>query len=168
MFTVEEISLWPPAELESLPGVIHKDLVLAVAASRIEVTIKDFVASLRKQGNWPLLYADGASNLQRSFDFLRSKLPGHPALGELLLFNRTDLWLGSSTLSTLHFDNYENLFSQLVGEKEFLLCPPGDTPLLADGRLRKAYVRGSRTGAVMFAPEDFFALASYWKKWTKS
>lgn len=24
--------------------------------------------------------------------------------------------------------------------QEFLLCPPGDTPLLADGRLRKAYV----------------------------
>ena len=73
----------------------------------------------------------------------------------LLDFKRTDLWLGSETLSTLHFDNYENLFAQLVGEKalfhrltgalgldlgqDFLLCPPGDTPLLADGRLRKAY-----------------------------
>ena len=23
--------------------------------------------------------------------------------------------------------------------QDFILCPPGDTPLLADGRLRKAY-----------------------------
>merc|ERR1711865_467315 len=42
-------------------------------------------------------------------------------------------------LSTLHFDNYENLFAQLVGEKEFVLCPPGDSSKLCDGRLRKVY-----------------------------
>eukprot|EP00913_Durusdinium_trenchii_P026038 g24429.t1 len=120
-------------------GVVHGNLVLAVAASRIEVSLADFVASLRKEGQWPALYADGAANLEKSFEFLRCKLPGFPALGERLLFKRTDLWLGGETLSTLHFDNVENLFAQLVGEKEFLLCPPGDTPLLADGRLRKAY-----------------------------
>jgi len=43
----------------------------------------------------------------------------------------------------LHFDNVENLFVQLVGSKEFLLCPPGDTGKLVDGRLRKAYATWS-------------------------
>ncbi|CAK9056783.1 unnamed protein product [Durusdinium trenchii] len=136
---VEDASLWPGRHDVKLPGVVHGNLVLAVAASRIEVSLADFVASLRKEGQWPALYADGAANLEKSFEFLRCKLPGFPALGERLLFKRTDLWLGGETLSTLHFDNVENLFAQLVGEKEFLLCPPGDTPLLADGRLRKAY-----------------------------
>eukprot|EP00440_Ansanella_granifera_P043521 gb/GFBE01047175.1/.p1 GENE.gb/GFBE01047175.1/~~gb/GFBE01047175.1/.p1 ORF type:complete len:367 (+),score=75.49 gb/GFBE01047175.1/:1-1101(+) len=137
---VESAALWPGSDkAESLAGVIHDDLVLAVAAARIDVPVSDFVASLRGEGTLPSLYADGASNLQHSFGFLESELPGFPRLGESLLFKRKDLWLGSKTLSTLHFDNYENLFAQLVGEKEFVLCPPGDTRYLVDGRLRKAY-----------------------------
>lgn len=39
----------------------------------------------------------------------------------------------------MHVDNCANLFVQLVGEKEFILCPPGDAQYLVDGRLRKAY-----------------------------
>eukprot|EP00933_Yihiella_yeosuensis_P016307 TRINITY_DN13983_c0_g3_i1.p1 TRINITY_DN13983_c0_g3~~TRINITY_DN13983_c0_g3_i1.p1 ORF type:complete len:274 (-),score=42.63 TRINITY_DN13983_c0_g3_i1:272-1093(-) len=137
---VESCELWP--DFESAPkvdGVIHDDLVLAVAAARIDVTVDDFAASLKGEGNLPPLYADGASNLDHSFGFLASEIPDAPAVGGSLLYRRTDLWLGGKTLSTLHFDNYENLFGQLVGEKEFLLLPPGDTQYLVDGRLRKAY-----------------------------
>lgn len=137
---VESSSLWPGSETwEPLPGVIHHDRVLAVAAARIEVSLADFAASLRGEGRLPPLYADGASNLERSFDFLAQHVPQPPAVGQSLSFRRVDLWLGGRTLSTLHFDNYENLFVQLVGHKEFVLCPPGDTSRLVDGRLRKAY-----------------------------
>ncbi|CAJ1450544.1 unnamed protein product, partial [Effrenium voratum] len=138
---VESAELWPgAAEAEALPGVVHEDLVLAVAASRIDVSVSDFVACLKGDNpQLPSLYADGAANMELCFGFLQSQVPGRPALGELLDFKRTDLWLGNRTLSTLHFDNYENLFAQLVGEKEFVLCPPADTPLLSDGRLRKAF-----------------------------
>lgn len=135
---VESASLWPEAEAaEALPGVIHTDRVLAVAASRIEVPIEEFAASL-KVGR-PLFYADGASNLGQSFHFLGATVPPPPAVASRLSFLRTDLWLGGRTLSSLHFDNVENLFVQLVGEKEFVLCPPGDTVHLVEGRLRKAY-----------------------------
>lgn len=137
---VESAELWPGADkLDALPGVVHTDRVLAVAAARVEVPIEEFAASLRGVGNLPKLYADGASNLEQSFHFLAGQIPGPPEVGNSLLFKRTDLWLGSQTLSALHFDNYENLFAQLVGEKEFILCPPGDTAKLVDGRLRKAY-----------------------------
>mmetsp|Transcript_1689 Transcript_1689/g.4034 ORF Transcript_1689/g.4034 Transcript_1689/m.4034 type:complete len:340 (+) Transcript_1689:103-1122(+) len=137
---VESADLWPGAkDAEALPGVVETDVVLAVAASRIDVSMTDFVASLQGSTNLPAFYADGAGNMQHSFGFLQSELQGFPAIGESLIFSRTDIWLGGETLSTLHFDNYENLFVQLVGEKEFLLCPPGDTERLVRGRLRKAY-----------------------------
>jgi len=144
---IESSDLWPGAsELEPLPGMIHTDRVLAVAAARIEVPVDEFAASLRGDGPLPSLYADGASNLEHSFEFLSKEIPPPPEVGSSLLYKRTDLWLGSHTFSTLHFDNYENLFAQLVGEKEFLLCPPGDSRFLVDGRLRKAYARWSSEG----------------------
>mmetsp|Transcript_43193 Transcript_43193/g.78570 ORF Transcript_43193/g.78570 Transcript_43193/m.78570 type:complete len:344 (+) Transcript_43193:62-1093(+) len=138
---IESTSLWSVDfdSEEPLPGVLHKDRVLAVAASRIEVSAQDFADSLQGRGTLPSLYADGASNLAHSFGFLEQELPKPPSFGEELQYKRTDLWLGGRTLSTLHFDNYENLFAQLVGEKEFTLCPPGDTEQLLDGRLRKAF-----------------------------
>eukprot|EP00747_Dinoflagellata_sp_TGD_P031306 gnl/TRDRNA2_/TRDRNA2_135197_c0_seq1.p1 gnl/TRDRNA2_/TRDRNA2_135197_c0~~gnl/TRDRNA2_/TRDRNA2_135197_c0_seq1.p1 ORF type:complete len:410 (+),score=95.91 gnl/TRDRNA2_/TRDRNA2_135197_c0_seq1:48-1277(+) len=138
---LESADLWPgAAELEPLPGIVHPDRILAVAAARIDVSVDDFAASLHGRGPLPALYADGASNFDKSFGFLAKDLPGPPAVGDSLLFKRLDMWLGSRTFSTLHFDNYENLFAQLVGEKEFLLMPPGDTSRLVDGRLRKAYL----------------------------
>jgi jumonji domain-containing protein 7 len=137
---IENADLWPGAQdAEPLPGILHTDRVLAVAAARIDVPIADFVASLRGEGSLPSLYADGANNFDHSFSYLASDLPGALDIGDSLLFKTLHLWLGGRTLSTLHFDNYENLFAQLVGEKEFLLCPPGDANKLVDGRLRKAY-----------------------------
>jgi len=149
---VESAALWPGAdELDALPGVIHTDRVLAVAAARIEVPAEAFACALRGKGQLPALYADGASNLEHSFGFLAADVAVPLEVGASLQFRRTDLWLGSRTLSTLHFDNYENLFAQLVGEKEFVLCPPGDTPFLVDGRLRKAYAAWSSEGDGHFA-----------------
>ncbi|OLQ06196.1 JmjC domain-containing protein 7 [Symbiodinium microadriaticum] len=152
---VESADLWPDSEAEPLPGVVRSDVVLAVAASRIEVPMSDFVASLRGHQAMPACYADGAGNMQHSFSFLQSQLEGFPPLGESLIFNRTDMWLGGKTLSTLHFDNYENLFVQLVGEKEFVLCPPGDTDLLVHGRLRKAYATWEQTESGKGTPGSF-------------
>jgi len=132
---LESADLWPDlSNREPMPGV-HRDRVLAVAAERIEVPIEDFAASLH--GALPALYADGAANAEHSFHFLG--LPSPPDVGSLLFFKRYDLWLGGKTISTLHYDNYENLFVQLVGDKEFTLFPPGDSPHLVDGRFQKVY-----------------------------
>lgn len=137
---IESAELWPGVEkVKPLPGILHTDRVLAVAAARINVPIQDFVASLRGDGSLPSLYADGANNFQHSFSFLASQLPTSLDLGASLLFKTVHLWLGGKTHSTLHNDNYENLFVQLVGDKEFTLCPPGDSSKLVDGRLRKVY-----------------------------
>lgn len=61
-----------------LPLPAPQDRVLAVAASRIEVPVEDFAASLQGAGPLPSLYADGASNLQHSFGFLSGHLPEAP------------------------------------------------------------------------------------------
>jgi len=43
----------------------------------------------------------------------------------------TNLWLGrGATTSPLHYDEYENLLSQVAGTKELLLFPPSDLPYL--------------------------------------
>lgn len=137
---LEDANLWPGGTAaQPLAGVIHKDRFLAVAASRIDVPVADFAASLRGQGSLPSLYADGAKNLEQSFSFLKPDIPEALEVGSSLAFKRSDLWLGGATLSTVHFDNVENLFAQLVGDKEFLLFPPQDSNRLVDGRLRKAY-----------------------------
>jgi jumonji domain-containing protein 7 len=36
-----------------------------------------------------------------------------------------NLWIGNSkSVSALHKDNYENIYCQIVGEKQFVLLPP--------------------------------------------
>ena len=61
----------------------------------------------------------------------------------LQLRNR-DLWLGGGTLSRLHYDNYENLFLQVVGRKTVTLLPPLDEFVLQDDAVKlvkRHYVR---------------------------
>ena len=55
-------------------------------------------------------------------------LPPHPPSLRPLLQN---LWLGKgATTSPLHYDDYENLLSQVRGTKRLLLFPPSDLPAL--------------------------------------
>merc|ERR1712216_424366 len=107
---------------------------------RITVPMTDFAASLWRERDLPKFYADGNDNLEQSFSFVAKDFPGPPlplnGPDPLLDYKRCDLWLGPGTVSELHFDNYENVFAQLVGDKSFLLFPPGDTKKLVDGRLR--------------------------------
>ena len=69
-------------------------------------------------------------------------LPPHPRAMRPLLAN---LWLGKgATTSPLHYDDYENLLSQVHGTKRLLLFPPADLPYLyytprVKGTLRYAW-----------------------------
>ena len=42
-----------------------------------------------------------------------------------------NLWAGRDVITHLHFDSYVNFYFQIVGKKEFLLCPPNRSQDLA-------------------------------------
>mmetsp|Transcript_24218 Transcript_24218/g.55298 ORF Transcript_24218/g.55298 Transcript_24218/m.55298 type:complete len:175 (+) Transcript_24218:10-534(+) len=98
--------------VEQLPGVVHGSRFLAVAAARVPVHVREFTSAL--QGNGNTYYADGNSNLGagKAFEFLASDIGGPPSAGSRFIPKTTHLWLGGQTVSSLHFDNVENLFCQ--------------------------------------------------------
>jgi len=144
---IESVAEWPlPDAPEPLDGVLHADRLLVVSAAPVCLPFCEVLASLRSALENPkatTFYSDGASKsnvaVGEPFDFLREDLPQAPQVGAHLIPKSTHLWLGGQTVSTLHVDNIDSLFCQLVGGKRFLLVPPADTEKLVDGRLRKAF-----------------------------
>ena len=50
-----------------------------------------------------------------------------------------NLWLGNSkSVTSLHRDNYENLYGQISGSKHFVLLPPIETPCVNEQSLPAA------------------------------
>jgi len=39
----------------------------------------------------------------------------------------------------MHYDNFDNLYAQIIGKKKFILVEPGQSHKMVYGRLRKAY-----------------------------
>jgi hypothetical protein len=69
-------------------------------------------------------YADGADSVQSSLGFLRASLPDYPApllaCGvDLLQHKRTGVWIGTHSVSSMHFDNVDNFFAQVRGRDSF-------------------------------------------------
>eukprot|EP00929_Paragymnodinium_shiwhaense_P091194 TRINITY_DN51225_c0_g1_i1.p1 TRINITY_DN51225_c0_g1~~TRINITY_DN51225_c0_g1_i1.p1 ORF type:complete len:757 (-),score=129.04 TRINITY_DN51225_c0_g1_i1:10-2220(-) len=146
---IERLSDWPiaPEAAQALEGVRHPDRLLAVSAPPVQMPFLKVLDALRQPQD-TTFYSDGASNSNckegGSFGFLAEDVSPAEALvadrfGKHLIPKSTHLWLGGRTVSSLHFDNVENLFCQLVGSKDFLLVPPDDSDKLVDGRLRKAF-----------------------------
>ncbi|KAB8596081.1 hypothetical protein FH972_025790 [Carpinus fangiana] len=47
-----------------------------------------------------------------------------------------NFWLGNRfSVTSLHKDNYENIYAQIVGQKHFVLLPPIDAPCVAERNL---------------------------------
>lgn len=105
-----------------------------MSARRVQVPIDEFVAVLRGEPGYVPAYADGAGNATAgpgpgsgsgsgagkaagSFAFLQADIspppPSVQACAAQLLLKRTDVWIGRSSISSLHFDNCENLFAQV-------------------------------------------------------
>src|SRR4051794_7224018 len=56
-----------------------------------------------------------------------------------------NLWIGNSkSVTSLHKDNYENIYCQVIGSKHFVLLPPIEVACVGEQSLRPAtYVRNS-------------------------
>lgn len=125
-----------------------------MSARRVQVPIDEFVAVLRGEPGYVPAYADGAGNATAgpgpgsgsgsgagkaagSFAFLQADISPPPpcvqACGAQLLHKRTDVWIGRSSISSLHFDNCENLFAQVRVQYILISSPrfrPSPAPLL--------------------------------------
>mmetsp|Transcript_59317 Transcript_59317/g.176173 ORF Transcript_59317/g.176173 Transcript_59317/m.176173 type:complete len:325 (+) Transcript_59317:26-1000(+) len=134
---LEEPSLWNHVEPE--PAIVNGRNLLVVNAARVQMPIHRFRSLLlpESSGAAAAFYADGAGNLARSFPFLASDF-APPPMASLLELKRADLWIGGRSTSRMHFDNLDNVFAQLVGQKTFVLAPPDEGASLVQGRLRKA------------------------------
>lgn len=124
---------------EPTPDVVRDDTLLVVSAKRVVMPLRRFCALLQPAHSAVAagFYADGASNLEHSFGFLSADIGAQP-LAETLALKRVDLWLGFRSVSRMHYDNLDNLFSQLVGSKTFVLANPAAGAALVRRRLRKA------------------------------
>lgn len=88
--------------------------------------LRDLLALLRQQT--PESFYVEYNALHQYLGESLAPLPAHAAELRHLL---TNVWLGrGATTSPLHYDEYENLLTQLVGTKELVLFPPEDLPKL--------------------------------------
>ena len=122
----EDSKLWVEGDEESilLPGMLHADRVLAVAAARVKMSVAEFCRTLQNSSH-ARFFADGANNVEKRLSFLSDDLGGAPSVARYLNPRPRNLWIGGATVSSLHIDNFENLFFQMHGDKKFLLIPPG-------------------------------------------
>ena len=109
---LEPASAW--AHTEPSAEHVRDDLLLVVAAQRLRMPLGRFTHLLRpsSSGVCAGFYADGASNLDHSFPFLRDDVATPHPIAARLHLKRIDLWLGHRSTSRMHYDNLDNLFAQ--------------------------------------------------------
>ncbi|KZM22077.1 uncharacterized protein EKO05_0007844 [Ascochyta rabiei] len=81
----------------------------------------------------PTRYAQTQNdNLRAEYTSLFSDVPPSIPFARVALEKSPDavnFWLGSSaSVTALHKDNYENIYVQILGQKNFVLLPPVDAP----------------------------------------
>jgi len=79
--------------------------------------------------NGPVKYAQTQNdNLRNEYEELFADVPSEMSFARIALEKQPDavnFWLGNSrSVTSLHKDNYENVYAQIRGQKHFVLMPP--------------------------------------------
>ena len=81
-------------------------------------------------------------NLRGEYASLFQDVPAEIAFARIALEQTADainLWIGNEqSVTSLHKDNYENIYAQIRGKKHFVLLPPIEMPCTNERALRKA------------------------------
>lgn len=76
---------------------------------------------MTENGNLPLEYANLAKDVPKDIAFATEALGQDP--------DAVNFWLGNGrSVTSLHKDNYENIYVQIRGRKHFTLLPPVEMP----------------------------------------
>jgi len=88
-------------------------------------------------------------NLRNEYSALYPDVPRDIAFARIALCKCADainLWLGDDrSVTSLHKDNYENIYVQIRGQKHFVLLPPVAAPCVNDQNLPRARYSPSNT-----------------------
>ena len=108
---LEPAEAWAHDEPE--PAICDARQLLVVSGMRVKMRLRKFARLLREDSKVEAgFYADGAGNLEHSFPFLRGDFAPPPFAAGLEL-KRADLWIGSKSISRMHYDNLDNVFAQV-------------------------------------------------------
>ncbi|KAJ8610958.1 hypothetical protein MRB53_038262 [Persea americana] len=94
----------------------------------------------------PVRYAQSQNdNLRNEYAALLSDVSNSPDFARIALQREPDainLWIGNDkSVTSMHRDNYENVYVQVLGQKHFVLIPPLMTPGIREKQLRCAHYR---------------------------
>jgi peptidyl-lysine (3S)-dioxygenase / protease len=96
-------------------------------------------------------------NLRQEYSNLLQDVPADIAFARIALEKQADainLWIGNElSVTSLHKDNYENIYVQVRGQKHFVLLPPIEMPCTNEQLLPKTRYR-SVEGHSSTWPED--------------
>lgn len=85
-------------------------------------------------------------NLRGEYSSLYRDVEENVAWARIALRQQPDavnLWIGNSrSITSLHRDNYENVYCQIVGRKHFVLLPPVETACINEKTLTAATYTG--------------------------
>ena len=163
--TSAAVARWTPAwfgeaypelevDVEVWPVASGGGAAPSIAPRRERRALREYVAGMSAPPTGERLYLAELS-IERHFPELVADLPalrpiiGLPASLPRALTDRLVLppllWIGpAGTVSSTHFDAYQNLFLQVSGEKKFTLFSPADSPNLyyprADGDWRALHL----------------------------
>ncbi|KAF2774077.1 Clavaminate synthase-like protein [Teratosphaeria nubilosa] len=100
----------------------------------------DEIRSARQDGN--VKYAQTQNdNLRSEYSRLYQDVPQDIPFARIALGQSADainLWMGDNrTVTSLHKDNYENIYVQVRGQKHFVLLPPVEMPCVNEQAMQK-------------------------------
>jgi len=106
--------------------------------------VLNYVRESEKPG-WtgPVKYAQTQNdNLRNEYDDLFADVPASISFARIALDREPDavnFWLGNSrSVTSLHKDNYENVYAQIRGQKHFVLLPPICAPCVNEQQVSRA------------------------------
>ncbi|KAI9683151.1 MAG: hypothetical protein M1829_005942 [Trizodia sp. TS-e1964] len=92
-------------------------------------------------------YAEIFKDVEKDIPWARIALATEP--------EAINVWIGNSrSVTALHKDNYENIYCQLVGSKNFVLLPPAESACVGERELRCATYVYADTKGSMKVKED--------------
>ncbi|KAK4963491.1 hypothetical protein LTR10_001120 [Elasticomyces elasticus] len=135
-----KVAITPLGNADAVVQHSHDSLVFVVPHEIFE-PFTDFLDDTQASSSRHVKYAQTQNdNLRNEYANLLPDVPTDIPFARLALGQSADainLWLGDDrSVTSLHKDNYENIYVQLRGQKEFVLMPPVEMPCVNEQLLQ--------------------------------